>query len=247
MIKFLFPPIWFIGTAFKAIRTCLPWFFFSLSLTLWLSPAVRGLVFSPVYALGVGNTSTAEVELVPLDSTSGDDTHIQRGDWIAGFRVSAPFLSCSGEGKSSRSTDAPDGCRFWDAPAGRPHLGVDIAAGVGVPLYAWEPATISCHGSAQSKQGYGLWAEIRPRDGGKMFLAGHLSRCTPGNYTPGKAFGAVGNSGYSTGPHLHFEYLNPPQRGGQQSPRFSQLRGVLTGKVTDESSSRSHHLFVAAA
>jgi murein DD-endopeptidase MepM/ murein hydrolase activator NlpD len=58
------------------------------------------------------------------------------------------------------------------------------------------------------QRGYGNVIEIKHRDG-KNTLFAHLSRIgvTKGQKVEqGQVIGAVGTTGYSTGPHLHFEF-----------------------------------------
>lgn len=60
------------------------------------------------------------------------------------------------------------------------------------------------------KRGYGWVVELR-HSGGARTIYGHLARIfvVPGQLVNrGMLLGAVGSSGYSTGPHLHFEYRN---------------------------------------
>lgn len=87
---------------------------------------------------------------------------------------------------------------------GRLHAGVDIANDEGTPVRA------ACSGRvnfAGWRGGYGLTVVI---DHGReyMTLYGHLSESivAPGQYVQtGQVIAYMGNTGYSTGPHLHFE------------------------------------------
>ena len=63
-------------------------------------------------------------------------------------------------------------------------------------------------------EGYGNFIEVR-HPNGMSTLYGHLSRIDVANgdaVAPGQRIGLVGSTGYSTGPHLHFEV----RRGGAQ-------------------------------
>ncbi|RYG81536.1 MAG: M23 family metallopeptidase, partial [Alphaproteobacteria bacterium] len=56
-------------------------------------------------------------------------------------------------------------------------------------------------------EGYGNFIEVR-HPNGMSTLYGHLSRIDVANgdaVTMGQRIGLVGSTGYSTGPHLHFE------------------------------------------
>lgn len=86
----------------------------------------------------------------------------------------------------------------------RMHEGVDIAAPTGTPVVAAAAGTVVYAGAAG---GYGLLV-IVDHGGGLTTRYGHLSRIAVGPGDPltgGAAIGAVGSTGLSTGPHLHFE------------------------------------------
>ena len=58
--------------------------------------------------------------------------------------------------------------------------------------------------------GYGIYARIN-HDYGYQTAYGHMSRvvCSAGQYVKkGEIIGYVGSTGYSTGPHLHFEVIH---------------------------------------
>ena len=60
------------------------------------------------------------------------------------------------------------------------------------------------------KRGYGWVVELRHR-GGARTIYGHLARVyvlRGQKVDRTMVLGTVGSSGYSTGPHLHFEYRN---------------------------------------
>jgi len=88
--------------------------------------------------------------------------------------------------------------------AGRHHNGVDFAADMNEPVYAAEAGKIVHAGNAG---GYGKMLEIRTDDG-RHLIYGHLNRIAVkkgDQVKAGKRVGAVGSTGHSTGPHLHFE------------------------------------------
>lgn len=84
------------------------------------------------------------------------------------------------------------------------HQGLDIAAALGTPVVAAAAGTVIM---AQWYGGYGNYVLI---DNGNHYSTGygHLNAIyvARGQYVQrGQAIGAVGSTGYSTGPHLHFE------------------------------------------
>jgi murein DD-endopeptidase MepM/ murein hydrolase activator NlpD len=97
------------------------------------------------------------------------------------------------------SFTSPFGSRW-----GRLHAGVDIAAPVGTPIRAADSGSVAIAGPTG---GYGNYTCIQ--HGGNISTCyGHQSRIgvsTGQSVRQGQVIGAVGNTGNSTGPHLHFE------------------------------------------
>ncbi len=84
------------------------------------------------------------------------------------------------------------------------HAGLDFAGPIGAPVYAAADGTVRFAGR---NQGYGNIIEIDHGNGLTTRYA-HLSRfrAAPGQTVEaGQIIGAIGNTGRSTGPHLHFE------------------------------------------
>jgi hypothetical protein len=91
------------------------------------------------------------------------------------------------------------------ARGGHTHGGLDIGAPVGTPVYASAGGTVI---RAGPYGGYGNAIDVQLPDG-SVERYGHLSRIfvQPGQkLTSGTHIGAVGSTGHSTGPHLHFEH-----------------------------------------
>ena len=87
---------------------------------------------------------------------------------------------------------------------GRLHAGIDLAAGVGAPIRAVTNATVL---SAGWEGGYGRCVRLIHSDG-TMTVYAHMSSLSvvPGERVrAGEKIGREGNTGHSTGPHLHFE------------------------------------------
>jgi murein DD-endopeptidase MepM/ murein hydrolase activator NlpD len=84
------------------------------------------------------------------------------------------------------------------------HSGIDLAAPTGTPIYAAAAGRVQVIASAT---GFGLHVIIDQGDG-LQSLYGHMSMVSVlnGSYvSAGEVIGAVGSTGNSTGPHLHFE------------------------------------------
>jgi murein DD-endopeptidase MepM/ murein hydrolase activator NlpD len=95
---------------------------------------------------------------------------------------------------------------------GRMHKGIDVANSVGTPIYASAPGIVSKAG--WSKGGYGNLVEIRHPDG-SMTRYGHNSRVMVSEgqqVQQGDTIAAMGSTGFSTGPHSHFE-IHPSGKG----------------------------------
>jgi murein DD-endopeptidase MepM/ murein hydrolase activator NlpD len=101
---------------------------------------------------------------------------------------------------------------YWDG-----HLGIDIAAGEGAPVYAADSGVVVFAGWATG--GYGNMVMIDHGNGYQTAYA-HLSnviaRCGQ-SVSQGGTIGVAGSTGNSTGAHLHFEVR---YQGGFVSPWY---------------------------
>ena len=120
------------------------------------------------------------------------------------------------------------------------HQGIDFAAEPGTAVHAAADGVVT---GAAPDGGYGNWIEIEHEE--KLStLYGHLSSFAPGivpgvRVQKGDLIGFVGNTGRSTGPHLHFELwsngkptnpvthpsMNPPHLSGGDLERFRKVVG----------------------
>lgn len=162
---------------------------------------------------------------------------VEVGDEIAGYKVN------SGYGMRVHPIYGDE--RF--------HNGVDLPTDEGTALFA--PGARSSRVKVDCKfqaGGAGKYAEISSPDiPGLAFQAMHLSKCITGMHHGGAVIGATGNTGGSTGPHLHWSQLNsvtgeyePPQKGylqwamtGQQPKTLEQInQGAVPFKslISDE-------------
>lgn len=86
------------------------------------------------------------------------------------------------------------------------HAGVDLAAPIGTPIYAASDGVVI---DAGPTAGYGAWVKLRHADG-TVTLYGHINTWDVQigqRVFAGDQIATVGNRGFSTGPHCHFEVL----------------------------------------
>jgi murein DD-endopeptidase MepM/ murein hydrolase activator NlpD len=122
----------------------------------------------------------------------------------------------------------------------RLHSGVDWAGPVGTPIMAAGGGTIEVAGR---EGGYGNYVRIRHSNGYKTAY-GHLLRFAEGvakgvKVRQGQIIGYLGNTGMSTGPHLHYEVLVNSRFTNPLSikiPRSRQLQGRLLSEFRREKS-----------
>lgn len=94
------------------------------------------------------------------------------------------------------------------------HTGIDLRASTGTKIYAANAGTVI---KATYSSAYGYYVVV-DHGGGTSTLYAHMSKMAVKNgqkVSQGTVLGYVGSTGYSTGPHLHFEvikngnYVNP--------------------------------------
>ena len=93
------------------------------------------------------------------------------------------------------------GNNFWSG-----HPGIDIAAGLGAPVWAASAGTVTIAQGGWNG-GYGNVVMI-DHNNGYLTVYGHLSLITVSaceSVSAGHGIGLAGSTGNSTGPHLHFE------------------------------------------
>ncbi|WP_016951254.1 peptidoglycan DD-metalloendopeptidase family protein [Anabaena sp. PCC 7108] len=106
---------------------------------------------------------------------------------------------------------------------GRMHRGIDIANGVGTPIYASAPGVVEKAG--WNNGGYGNVVDIRHADG-SLTRYGHNSRIlvqAGQQVEQGQTIAAMGSTGFSTGPHSHFE-VHPAGKGAVNPIAFLPAR-----------------------
>lgn len=112
---------------------------------------------------------------------------------------------------------------------GKPHGGVDYGVPEGTPVYAVTDGVVEPTG--YDAPGFGNYIKTSNADGAENFF-GHLSRKVVEGGTRVKAgdlVGYSGNSGSSTGPHLHFEV----RKGGNKLDPMAYLSGADANNLID--------------
>ena len=99
---------------------------------------------------------------------------------------------------------------FGASRPGRSHLGQDLAASIGTPIYAAMDGCVSL--SSESYSGYGVTVELESRRDGKTVTTvySHMKNGTRAVQvgdcvTAGQYLGDVGSTGFIVGSCLHFE------------------------------------------
>jgi murein DD-endopeptidase MepM/ murein hydrolase activator NlpD len=163
--------------------------------------------------VGQARAATGEVQLGDLmyAGVNGCTSKVQLVPWEQNGKTS--WFDGLGRGNTTGAMAMPANGRFSSGFGmrrhpilgyTRMHKGVDIAAPWGSPVFAASDGVVQIAGRSS---GYGNFVKIGHGNGyGTGY--GHLSRIyvRPGEHVRrGQRIGAVGNTGLSTGPHLHYE------------------------------------------
>lgn len=130
-----------------------------------------------------------------------------------GARVARVVSGSGGASRAASSGRSGSGC-VWPARGsvtseygrrwGRLHAGIDLAGPIGTPIWAAKSGTVIVAGT---ENGYGKTVVI-DHGGGMTTLYAHQSRLAVRRgqqVSQGQLIGSIGNSGNSSGAHLHFE------------------------------------------
>lgn len=121
---------------------------------------------------------------------------------VLGFPLLIPVNACIVSGFGHRCDPMTHHFHF--------HAGVDFAAPIGTPIRAAGRGYVKRVGY---EAGYGLMVEIN-HENGYVSKYAHLSKVSihPGQRVErGERIANVGNTGWSTGPHLHYEIIKDGQ------------------------------------
>lgn len=107
---------------------------------------------------------------------------------------------------------------------GTMHAGIDIANAVGTPILSIMDGTVIDSGPAS---GYGNWIRVQ-HDDGSIAVYGHMETLAVSvgdAVIAGENIAGMGNRGFSTGSHLHFE-IHPTGNGAVDPVPWFAERGV---------------------
>ena len=145
--------------------------------------------------------------LVPTVATGASGTSSTNQSACSGGAVGGGGFTWPADAHSLSGND------YWSG-----HLGIDIAAGAGAPVYAADSGVVTM---AQGGYNYGYGNVVQIDHGnGYSTIYAHLSSIGVGvceSVGAGQWIGAAGNTGNSQGAHLHFEVR---QNGGFINPWF---------------------------
>jgi murein DD-endopeptidase MepM/ murein hydrolase activator NlpD len=152
-------------------------------------------------------------EMKPTDKlVIGDTIMIPDGEVSFSTR---PSVSSSGTSRLVTSSSGPDYSGYYQKPflTGRRtqglhgYNGVDYGMAIGTPLYASASGVVIISRSSGYNGGYGSYVAIQHNNGTQTIYA-HMSSVLVSvgqKVNQGQLIGTSGNTGKSTGPHLHFE------------------------------------------
>ncbi len=188
--------------------------------------AFGGLAVSPSAADSVLPRVTAAEALAPVELRSAANLHLakaleqaRQAAVAAAAKPSPPRAPARASRSRSAPTPVPTAAKAtadYARPGlgrrtsafgrrwGRLHAGIDLAAGTGSPIRAAAAGKVL---SARVESGYGKCVRILHPDGTVTVYA-HMSKLLVSSgerVAAGEQIGKEGNTGRSTGPHLHFE------------------------------------------
>ncbi len=180
----------------------------------------RGDTFSVVY-----EAPTADGEVISWNDGAGrvlaaefvNGGHAYNAMWFADGSGRGAYFAPDGTSKQRSFLASPmafsritSGFKMRFDPIlkkWRKHEGIDYGAPIGTPVRTVADGTVSFAGQ---QNGYGNVVEIQ-HGRGRETLYAHLSRIDVKRgerVTEGEHIGAVGMTGWATGPHLHFEFID---------------------------------------
>lgn len=164
----------------------------------------------PTQHQGVGGSAPAPAMLPATKSTDVADEveKITKSEQITAAREAARKAA---EAEARRPKfHVPAMGNFTSGFGGRwgtTHYGIDIASSKGTPIYSAADGEVIEAGPAS---GFGMWVRVQ-HDNGYITVYGHVNSVLVSEgerVQAGDEIATMGNRGFSTGPHLHFEVWN---------------------------------------
>ena len=124
----------------------------------------------------------------------------------------------------------------------RAHLGVDFGAPTGTPVRSVGDGVVTFSGW---QNGYGNVVQVE-HSGGRSTVYAHLSRIDArrgARIEQGQLIGAVGATGWATGPHLHFEF----KLGGKQVDPMQVARASESLQLSPQALAKFRSMAVSVA
>ena len=127
----------------------------------------------------------------------------------------------------------------------RAHEGIDYGAPAGAPVEATASGVVARAGWAG---GYGRMVELRHPQGIRTRYA-HLRSIAPDvrpgtQVAQGQIIGRVGSSGLSTGPHLHYEFLQNGRHRNPLTVEMPSAPSIAPARLAEFRSTRDHALLL---
>ncbi|CAM05838.1 peptidase M23-like protein [Saccharopolyspora erythraea NRRL 2338] len=179
---------------------------------------------------GMGGAAPAPEVLPVTKSTSAsmELEKLNRSSRVTEAMAQAEAARVAAEEAAKRpKVVAPAAGRFTSGFGGRwgtTHYGIDIANSKGTPIVSVSDGIVIEAGQAS---GFGLWVRVQ-HDDGTITVYGHVNTITVSEGDKVKAgdqIATMGNRGFSTGTHLHFEVWNASGKKVNPLPWLTE-RGV---------------------
>lgn len=190
--------------------------------------------------VGQARAETGEVQLGKLmyAGVTGCANKVQLAPWESDGKTE--WFDAAGRGNKTGMMSMPANGRFSSGFGmrrhpllgfTRMHKGIDIAAPWGAPVFAATDGVVQFAGR---NAGYGNFIKLG-HGGGFGTGYGHLSRILVRNgqrVRKGQQIGAIGNTGLSTGPHLHYELYRNGSAVNPRSVAFTSVRQLTGGDLS---------------
>jgi murein DD-endopeptidase MepM/ murein hydrolase activator NlpD len=203
---------------------------------MWLAALIAGALVAAVPGLtGTGDDLTGSASDYGLGVAADlalnggiDNGGVRRSITEAEAQVRLGELAASRAARAPKTVLPTSGrlttcyCMRW----GQMHYGLDLAAPLGTPIYSAADGVVLKAGRAS---GFGNAVYIQDADG-NVHIYGHMRyyNVAAGDIVhAGDQIAKVGNEGYSTGPHLHYEIHRGGMDGRPTDPQdWLSERGV---------------------